>query len=305
MNRTLLSCLFLVLLLTNSLKVASQVTALDTVTFDTPTNKIIIESTPENIWQIGTPGKAFFNGAFSVPYAIVSNTVNSYPAGNVSSFIYFVRNALTQDCYTSMQFWHKYDTDTLNDYGTLEASYDGGASWIPITDTMTQGAMFWWDWDYFQGSDEYAPHKYKISGNSYGWVKSIFNWQWYFGVYRDTIITNPDSLMVKFTFRSDDADETREGWMVDQIFTSSGYWGGCGAASDTDYEKNILVFPNPFSFAATVQFQQPADNAISQSMIPLDGQSSLAGIFQEPKQEYTGTTSSRGCVFFTLLKTVN
>lgn len=262
MIRTLLSSVILVVLFTNSLMVSSQVTFLDTVTFDTPTSKIIIEATPENIWQIGTPGKAFFNQAFSAPYAIVTDTLNSYPTGNTSTFIYIIRNALTQDCYTSMQFWHKYDTDTLNDFGTIEASYDGGTSWIPVTDTFTGGAMFWWDWDYFQATNEYSQHENKISGNSDGWVMSTFNWQWYFGVFRDTIIPNPDSLMVKFTFHSDDAGENKEGWMIDQIFTSSGYWGGCGAASDIDYERNIMVFPNPFRYAASVQFQKPVDNAV-------------------------------------------
>ena len=242
----------------------AQEPSYDTVTFDTPTNKIVIEASPENIWQIGEPDKVFFNQAMSVPNAIVTDTINNYPVNNVSSFIYIIRNAFTQECYTSMQFWHKYDTDTINDFCKLEASYDGGASWIIMKDTMLSEnmfTMFWWDYDYHQATGQMTPHNILISGKSDGWIQSVFNWQWYIAVDRDTIIANPDSLMVKFTFTSDAIDNPREGWMVDQIFTSAGYWGGCGATNDNDHEKNITVFPNPVSYDATIRFNEFIENA--------------------------------------------
>ncbi|HLN52129.1 MAG TPA: T9SS type A sorting domain-containing protein [Lentimicrobium sp.] len=264
MIKRLHTSFLVIILLLSAERVLSQAMYFDTVTFDTPTDKIIIEATPENIWQIGEPDKIFFDQVISPPNAIVTDTINSYPTNNVSSFIYIIRNAFTQDCYTSMQFWHKYDTDTIYDFCMMEASYDGGASWIIMKDTTlyeNMFSMFWWDYDFHQATGQMTPHNNFISGTSDGWIKSVFNWQWYFGVYRDTIIANPDSLMIKFTFTSDSIDNSNEGWMIDQIFTSSGYWGGCGSIFDIDFEKNIDISPNPFSDEATIQFKESVENA--------------------------------------------
>lgn len=265
MTQNLRSTIFIIVLTLSSLQALPQIVAFDTISFDSPTDKIVIQATPENIWQIGSPDKVFFDGAYSGNNAIVTDTVNSYPPNNVSSFIYTIHNALTQDCYTSMQFWHKYDTDSLNDIASLEASYDGGVSWIPLKDTIVYSdmeIMLWWDWDYHEATNQSTQHNNLITGRSDGWIRSTFNWQWYLAVSRDTIIGNPDSLMIKFTFTSDEIAEQREGWMIDQIFTSSGYWGGCGASKYTDYEKFIELYPNPFKDVATIKLKESVENGV-------------------------------------------
>ncbi len=301
MNKNLLSTIITSILICCSLQALPQASMYDTVTFDTPTDKIIIEASPDNIWQIGSPDKFFFNEARSIPNAIVTDTINSYPVNNVSSFIYTIHNTLTQDCYTSIEFWHKYDTDTLNDIGKLEASYDGGESWIMIKDTAVNEIMLWWDWDFHLTTGEVSPHNTLISGRSDGWIRSVFNWQWYIGIDRDTIIANPDSLMIKFTFTSDSVDNDKEGWMVDQIVASSGDWDRCSGINNIDPEMNITVFPNPVSYDATVRFNESISNG-TLSLINSYGRQVMTMPFTGRETRFYKNNADPGLYFLQITK---
>ncbi len=155
----------------------------DTVSFETPSNKIKINNTVGNLWQIGKPQKTIFNSAYSGNKAIVTDTINDYPANDTSSFIYVMRAPFTASCYTCFEFKHKYDMDTLGDKGIIEASYDGGNSWITMKDTSGSGNFsgpyhFQWSYDVNLSHGTYYTHNLISHGNSDGWIKSEFCWQW-------------------------------------------------------------------------------------------------------------------------------
>lgn len=235
----------------------------DTVTFEVPVNTIIIDPDPSNIWQIGVADKAFLNTGHYGPNSIVTDTVNPYSANSISSFIYVIRDPFTHGCVTSMQFWHKYDMDSL-DYGEIEASYDGGFSWITASDTVLYDpyfAFFWWEQDYHEATQNYTWHNTKITGTSDGWIRSQFVWHWFISVDRDTIIINPDSLMIRFTFHSDSVFDNMEGWMIDQILVES--LNGdmyCSSVKERDLEQNLDVFPNPFTQNAALHLKKSLKN---------------------------------------------
>ena len=236
----------------------------DSISFETPNSKIIIDSASSNTWQIGTPGKIFFESAHSEKKAILTDSINSYPPKNTSTFIYVISNPYTVTCFTSMEFWHKYDMDTLTDTGIIEASYDGGNSWIQVNDTSEVspwGSHFWWDSDYHESSGDYSTHPLITTGKSDGWIQSRFNWQWYFAVKTDTIIYPPDSLMIRFTFSSDSVTTNKEGWMIDDIVTASAEWQDCSAIKENASDINISVFPNPFSLQATIKTEYLLNNS--------------------------------------------
>jgi hypothetical protein len=263
MKRNLYFIFILVLLFT--VKLTRAQSNYEYITFESPNDRIIINQNTDNLWQIGHPGKTFFNAAYAGEKAIVTDTINPYPVNNVSSFIYVIHDPYTKDCYTSMEFWNKYDTDTLNDFGTIEASYDGGNSWVVVSDSTGVGDMygnFWWEGDFHANGNYFTDHSLNISGKSDGWIKSKFNWQWWIAVDRDTIISNPDSLMIRFTFNSDAIAENKEGWMIDEIVTSSGNdIGGCGKRSEMLPEDEIKIYPNPFSTYAVLQMKDEFKNA--------------------------------------------
>jgi hypothetical protein len=154
-----------------------------------------------------------------------------------------------------MEFWHKYDMDTLTEIGIIEASYDGGNSWVLVNDTSvvsTMESFFWWDSDFHASNGNYTNHPLITTGKSDGWILSRFNWQWWIPVKADTIIYPVDSLMIKFTFISDAIETNKEGWIIDDILTASAEWQLCSYIKET-INNNFRIFPNPFSQQMTVE----------------------------------------------------
>ena len=249
MNKNLLTLIISFLLVFAFTESQAQYTY-DSVSFETNLSTIFIDPSPNNNWQIGMPSKTFFNAAHGGAKAILTDTINSYTPNDTSVFIYTIRNPYTWTCYTSMEYWHKYDTDTLTDKGMIDASYDGGNSWIAVSDTSNVspwGSEFWWDYDFHETTGNYTHHNLITSGKSDGWILSRFNWQWWIPVKSDSIIAPPDSLMIRFTFIADAIETNKEGWMIDDILTYSADWQQCSGIEDQNREKKISISPNPFT----------------------------------------------------------
>ncbi len=267
MKKKLFPLIVLFLLVFTSMKTNAQYTY-DSVSFETPTSTILIDTSSNNMWQIGTPSKLFFDSAHSGTKAILTDSINNYIPNDTSVFIYVIRHPYTVTCYTSMEFWHKYDTDTLTDKGIIDASYDGGNSWVTVSDTNNVspwGSRFWWDYDFHETTGNYTAHDLITSGKSDGWILSLFNWQWYFPVRLDTIIVPPDSLMIRFTFISDSIDTHKEGWMIDDILTYSMERQLCSGIEGKKIGKKISISPNPFSSQTTLK----ADFLLNNSTITI------------------------------------
>lgn len=248
-----ISIIFLFVLAVFAEKTFAQWTCCDTVSFETPTSNIVIDTLSGNLWQIAKPDKTFFNSAHSGTNAILTDSIYTYPPNDTSSFIHIIHNPYLQTCYTCISFWHKYDTDTLADYGIVDASYDGGNSWFLLNDS-TYFFDFHWNSDYHESTGNYTKHNLVTSGQSDGWIQSTFCWQWYIVVKTDTIISPPDSLMVRFTFISDSIVENRDGWIIDDIIVNATDPVECyGGFDEMSKENHISVFPNPFIFQTTLQ----------------------------------------------------
>lgn len=250
---------FAVLAMSVSLQALAQY-YFDSVSFETPDSRIIMDTAnPAGIWQTGTPQKVFFHSAYRGAKAMVTDTIQAYPSNNTSSFIYVIRFPYTWTCETSMEFWHKYDMDSPNDKGLIEASYDGGNSWFIAKDTSGVGPMysfFWWDMDFHETTGGYSAHPLTTTGTSDGWILSRFNWIWFMPVKgADSMAFPPDSLMIRFTFVSDSIDSGREGWMIDEILTASAYNQLCSGISEQNRGARIKVFPNPTRDGASIEFE--------------------------------------------------
>jgi hypothetical protein len=176
-----------------------------------------------NLWQIGTPSKPVFNISYSAPLALVTDTLNTYPNGNISSFEFVI---MTDDA-TFISFWHRFRTDSLSDGGVVEVSSDGGSTWTNIL-TSTQFTLT----NFYLSSDTISSNSNKpgFTGNS-DWIKS-------------TIHGNAlNFVRFRFTFTSDNTNTNKDGWMIDSFDFSclgTGIKEG-GAASPID------IFPNPTS----------------------------------------------------------
>lgn len=221
---------------------------MDTVDFESVCDYIAIDTSAQNIWQIGIPNKIVFNSANSLPNAIVTDTINNYPINNHSYFDLYLGNFNNTWYPYSMffEFKHKIDSDTLKDGGYITVSYDMGQTWVNIIND----SLFWGNSPQFSISTLYSNtdtlfnHEKGFSGTTNGW-ESV-NFGWFVPPTKKSGNTIPgDTMIIRFNFISDSIDTQKEGWLIDDIRLYAVDMGG--KIGSKDNLKTISVFPNPSS----------------------------------------------------------
>ena len=189
---------------------------------------------PNNIWQIGTPSKTIFNSAYNAPLALVTDTLNTYPNGNASSF----EIVMHTDDLTYISFWHRLNTDSLEDGGVIEFSTNGGLTWTNIINS-TQFILT----NFYSNSSTISSNSNQpgFTGNS-NWIKSTI--QGY----------ALNFVRFRFTFTSDNINTNKDGWMIDSFdFACIGT-----GINEVGINSPIQIFPNPTSNIISVN----SDNTI-------------------------------------------
>lgn len=215
---------------------------------------ISIDTSSQNLWQVGTPGKSFFDSAFSPSLAILTDTINSYSSNNASFFdLKFYPNnpSYSSPFYGGNVFFeikHKFDTDTLLDGGYISISYDNGQSFTNILKDSLVCMYFTprnniWTGGYYNDSlytlsDTLYNGENGFSGHSNNWITTRFAWydipikcQWLM-----------DTTIIRFNFISDSIQTNKEGWMIDNIRLYTVEFPG---NIDKKQNSNIRVYPNP------------------------------------------------------------
>ncbi|MCX6272287.1 MAG: T9SS type A sorting domain-containing protein [Bacteroidetes bacterium] len=206
---------------------------------------LIIDTTayPQNIWQIGRPQKPSFDSAYSFPNALITDTLNFYPANNNSVFI--IRNtAALGDLYGCRMFQGLYNvqTDSLHDYGRIEFSPDNGTTWVDLINDTIYNAFIW------------ESQKPVLTGNSNGWkyfdviladIGSVFNVQ--FG----------DTLLFRFSFTSDSIPDNFGGLMYDNFY----FFQFIEGISEIHFKPvKSAIYPNPSTDIFTLEFDNPVSD---------------------------------------------
>jgi len=182
------------------------------ITFDNATNLYRIKidtSVPNNKWQIGKPTKTFFTSAYSIPNAIVTDTIHPYPTNNNSVF-YLGTTIFGGWMGTTLDFFYKMDSDTLNDYGKIEISIDTGKTFYNLL-SYSQYTVYDSVGNFIVGNGFGSPIVF--TGKSHSWYD--------FNMYSN-LLPSPDTIIYRFTFHSDAIQSNRDGWMIDNI--SYGLW---------------------------------------------------------------------------------
>jgi hypothetical protein len=178
--------------------------------FDTVIKSPIIDtSNHQNIWQIGSPHKARFDSAYSAPFAIVTDTANSYPVNDTSVFIIKAPEWHTSPFYywlSGFSFHYKLDIDS-GEIAKVEVSGDS-LIWKTVTDTsFTKPDTSW--------------RKFEHEPFQYGW--------------------GYDTLLIRFTFISDSIQTNKDGWIIDNFIFGYFYTG----INDISTHNLFRIFPNP------------------------------------------------------------
>ena len=190
-------------------------------------------SNPACIWQIGSPQKAIFTQGHMSLNAMVTDTINTYPINDRSSFIIGqVPNIGWFLPHTArLQGWYAAHTDSLSDYGYIEVSLNNGQNWRLIS----------YDSSYFQGGSANLPI---LTGNSNGW-------QHFYIDFRNLALQFPpkqgDTILLRFTFISDSTQTNKDGLMFDNLELLDFF----EAVSDV-LLVNSSVFPNPTEHTITI-----------------------------------------------------
>jgi hypothetical protein len=259
------------ILLFLNLEVSAQFNyILDTITFESQYPFIEIGTTPQNIWQIGVPQKTILDSAFSPVNAIITDTINNYPANNHSYFEFKIGDFnygsfYSEDVYVEIK--HKYDTDRLKDGGYITVSYDSGQTWVNIVEDDN---TYWYANAYSSNLyDNYFDSLYNgefgFSGNSNGWVTTSFGW--HILPVKSNYTMPGDTLLVRFNFISDSIDTNKEGWMIDNIVL---YAVPLGSDLRTVEAPTMECFPNPVRERAIVKFEA-VEELITIDIYTLDG----------------------------------
>ncbi len=231
----------------------------DTITFETPCQYLFIDTSNQNIWQIGEPNKIFFDTAFSVPKAIITDTLNPYNINNNSFFEMYI-GSFNVFMYPSifLEIKHKFDTDTLKDGGYITVSYDNGQTWVNIIyDTLgvvcyTPYTPFYEELkeNLYSDADTLFNGEYGFSGNSGSWITTKFGWTICLTKSMNVI---GDTMIIRFNFISDSIQTNKEGWMIDNIRLYS-----ISPIGGISYTKNLpfKIFPNPMNENTIIEFNE-------------------------------------------------
>ncbi len=237
----------------------------DTITFETENLYIDIDTSSQNIWQIGTPSKTFFDSAFSANNAIVTDTLNNYPINNHSYFDLRLGYFNCPDYISHSTFFeikHKFDTDTLKDGGYISVSHDNGQSWSNIiNDTSylhceSPNANNMFVEELYSPTDTLFNGEFGFSGNSNGWINTRFSW---FDWPVKNVQYVGDTIIIRFHFISDDIETNQEGWMIDNIRL---YAVDLGDKIETQNIVDFEIFPNPMLDKSTIQLSNYQNTTI-------------------------------------------
>jgi hypothetical protein len=241
-------------------KAPGDTTFVDTISFEVECDYLSIDTSSQNIWEIGIPSQFFLDSAYTFSKAIMTDTNEYYPTNNYSYFdLRFINFQYPFfDLYYSVgiSFKHKFDTDTLQDGGFITVSYDNGETWYNVIEDYynspfcmypnpfdPENALYDYDDTLFQG-------EYGFSGNSGGWIKT--NLYWRICYVKDTK-AEYDTMTVRFNFISDEIDQNKEGWLIDDIHL---FWIELEPGNVSSIDNQLIkLFPNPTNDYVNIESQ--------------------------------------------------
>jgi hypothetical protein len=173
-------------------------------------NSIIIDidTSSSNVWQIGKPQKVLFDSAATFPNAIVTDTLNPYPANNISRFQFVVpQPQSTPWGILALQWKQKLDMDQGQDGGLVEFSIDG----ITWQNAFNNPYVYNFYGFNAPNADTLATGEYAFSGTDPNWrdIWLCYDLSWTWSV--------SDTVLIRYTLISDSANNNREGWMIDNM----------------------------------------------------------------------------------------
>lgn len=236
----------------------------DSCKFETPCHLIINDTVTGNLWQRGAPQKLVFTESYSLPNAMVTDTLNPYPANADAWFdLRFNMEEYFYGMDILVGFRHRYNTDTLADGGYIELSYDHGLTWVNILNDPNY--MIFLSENLYGAGDTLTGGIPGFSGYSGDWVHTQIEI-----IYALPVKWPVDSLYMRFHFISDDVETARDGWIIDNIKSS---FVDLGSAAKNNDITPIMVFPNPLTESSILTIPNSSGKILKIELIGTSGNS--------------------------------
>jgi hypothetical protein len=199
------------------------------------------------LWQIGVSHKPFFATGSGGTLAIMTDTLHNYPRNANNWFVLKIPLRFN----TIIDFWHKYQTDSMHAGGIVEFSTDSGSTWQNIKGACNADSIMFGvgirTTNFYTFNDTILTGEPAFTGTSAGLQYSRF--QFFNGLPispRSTtfcMFTMPE-VYLRFRFVSDTATDTLAGWMIDSIKIENNDYGS-GAVANINKQNLLNVYPNP------------------------------------------------------------
>lgn len=164
-------------------------------------------SNANNVWQVGPSYKPNFI-AVTAPNAMMTDTINSYPINNRSSFSFSVPPDPFGWSILAIVWNQRLDLERGKDVGLVEFSVDSGATWAnAFTSPYT------YNFYGFNQSNRDTSASGEIGFG--GTDNSIYTiWLCFDNNY---LITLTGEIQFRFTLVSDSVDTQQYGWLIDDL----------------------------------------------------------------------------------------
>lgn len=191
-----------------------------------------IDTNADNIWQIGPPQKGIFDLAATVPNVIVTDTINFYSPDNNSVFSFSLYEESFYPGILAMQWKQKLDMSSGQDGGIIEFWNGQVGQWQNVFNNPYVYAFY----GYLpENADTLQNGEHCFSGTDSAWrdIWLCFDINW---------LTYLDTLKFKYTFKSDEVAEEKEGWMMDNFMAHVTIIHSVNEKEQFEY---VDVWPNP------------------------------------------------------------
>lgn len=184
------------------------------------------------VWQIGPPQKTIFDSPSSSPNVLITDTIATYPnlASSSVTFSPDISWIWSAWGFMAIQWNQKLDLDQGTDGGLVEFSIDTGNTWQNAFNNPNVYNFYGWqpaNYDTLPSGD------FCFTGTDTLWRNIWFCFKY---EYLDTL----DTLQIRFTLRSDNIDQMRDGWMIDNLLVHETMFH---TIVEMSKESNFKVFP--------------------------------------------------------------
>jgi hypothetical protein len=235
------------------------------------TISIHLDTSSNNIWQIGKPHKTIFDSASTVPNAIVTDTINFYPINNTSSFIAKIKNNFGLYGVFAFQWVQKLDFDKTNEGGVLEYLIDTNDTWVNIFNNGFVYNLYGFD---SQNQGVLPNGKDGFVGTDSTWknVWLCFSYDWL------SQMGNLDTLQFRFTIYTDSVETNQDGWMIDNMMSHLTYFH---TLKEVERENYLTVYPNPANKTVAIELEKQTQFHIIEQMELIDENGKLIEKWQK------------------------